>query len=157
MKMRKTTFIMIAVLMLVGAVLLSCANYNTFPDHSWGEELKDPAKLKEIIDNGETAVTVEGDTVTYSQYVIIDVRPTDDYNGGHIPTAINIKNGDVNAYENAGNTAPPKDAYCIVYCETGGRAEQAAKTMHDDYDYLYLLNWGSYKNWGDAGYEYETE
>lgn len=157
MKNRKLILVMIILLIFIGGVLSSCANYNTFPNHSWGEELKDPAKLKELIDNGETAVTVEGDTVTYSKYVIIDVRPSDGYNSGHVPTAINIKSGDINSYKDAGNTPPPKDTYCILYCETGGRAEQAAEKMHDDYDYLYLLNWGSYKNWGDAGYEYETD
>lgn len=141
--MKKTLTIFI--ILILALFMWSCVTIDTFPD-GLGEELQDPAELKKIIDNGETAV-VEG---TYSQYVIIDVRPSDAYNEGHVPTAINIKNGDTGSYDNP----PPKDAYIIVYCETGGRAEAAANDMLDN-GYEYLLNWGSYKKWGDAGYEYE--
>ncbi len=139
--------LIITFIITLSMLFFSCVTIDTFPN-GLGEELQEPENLKEIIDNGETAI-VDNE---YSQYVIIDVRPSGAYEDGYIPTAINIKNGDTESYDNP----PPKDAYIIVYCETGGRAESAANSMLDN-GYQYLLNWGSYKKWGDAGYEYETD
>lgn len=132
------------ILMIAGVFLFSCATIDTFIPEGLGEELKEPENLKAEIDDGNT------DPET-GKYLIVDVRPTGAYDGGHIPTAINIVNGDTSSIDNP----PAKDRFIIVYCETGGRAEAAAKKMMGE-GYQYLLNWGGFGRWGNAGYEYET-
>jgi rhodanese-related sulfurtransferase len=111
----------------------SCGHYNTFPpDRSKG--LDEPATLKALIDTRQT--------VDDGEYRIVDVRPESKYAKGHIPTAINLPNGNLEA----GGATLPKDKFIIVYCETGGRAEMAAKKMAKA-GYNYIYNWGGFGNW----------
>ena len=96
--------------------------------------LDEPAALKALIDQGQTV----GD----GAYRIVDVRPEGKYAEGHIPTATNLPNGNLDG----GKTPPPKDKLIIVYCETGGRAQMAAKKMAKaGYDHIY--NWGGFGGW----------
>ena len=83
-----------------------------------------------------------GQTVDDGEYRIVDVRPEGKYEKGHIPTAINIPNGNT---ETIGD-ALPKDKFVKVYCETGGRAEMAAKKMAN-VGYEKIYNWGGFGNW----------
>lgn len=111
----------------------SCSRYDTFPrDRSSG--LDEPAALEALIDAGQT--------VGAGDFRIVDVRPEGTYNKGHIPTATNLPNGNLEA----GNAPPPKDKLIIVYCETGGRAEMAAKKMGQA-GYAHIYNWGSFNKW----------
>jgi rhodanese-related sulfurtransferase len=112
---------------------MSCTGYNTFPtDRAKG--LDEPAALKALIDSGQT--------VAEGEYRIIDVRPKEKYDEGHIPTAMNLPNGNLD-----GAVPPPKkDKYIIVYCETGGRAQMAAKKMAKA-GYSHIYNWGGFGNW----------
>ena len=75
-------------------------------------------------------------------YRIVDVRPEGKYATGHIPTAMNLPNGNLDG----GKTPPPKDKLIIVYCETGGRAQVAAKKMAKA-GYAHIYNWGGFGNW----------
>lgn len=118
---------------ILAAFVLSCSGYNTFPkDRSRG--LDDPSALKALIDAGKTV----GD----GEYRIVDVRPEGKYAKGHIPTAMNLPNGNLEG----GKTLPPKDKLIIVYCETGGRAQMAAKKMAKA-GYKQIYNWGGFGNW----------
>ncbi len=115
------------------AFVLSCSGYDTFPkERSLG--LDDPAALKAIIDAGKTI----GD----GEYRIVDVRPEGKFAEGHIPTAMNLPNGNLKS----GKALPPKDKFIIVYCETGGRAQMAAKKMAKA-GYNHIYNWGGFGNW----------
>ena len=110
----------------------SCGHYNTFPkERSAG--LGEPAALKALIDSGQT--------VESGDFRIVDVRPEGKYAQGHIPTATNLPNGNLQTSED-----PPKDKLIIVYCETGGRAEMAAKKMGKA-GYSHIFNWGGFGNW----------
>ena len=126
---------MFAVIMLVAA---ACTGYDTFPKGE-SKGIESSASLKALIDSGAT----QGD----GEYRIVDVRPERKYNKGHIPTAINIPNGDVAASkENL-----PKDKKIIVYCETGGRAQAAAKNKMGPAGYTQIYNWGGFGKWeGEA-------
>lgn len=112
---------------------LSCGSYNTFPKEK-SKGLEEPAALKALIDAGET--------VDAGAYRIVDVRPEGKYAKGHIPTAMNLPNGNLDG----GKTPPPKDRMIIVYCETGGRAQVAAKKMAKA-GYTQIYNWGGFGNW----------
>lgn len=129
------------ILGMFAAALLcaSCATYNTFPQARVGK-VNEPADLNNLIKDGKTGENGE--------YVIVDVRPVKKYAEAHIPTAINIPNGKI---EEGDEKAPDKDKYIIVYCETGGRAQMAAKKMAK-VGYANIFNWGGFDGW-----PFETE
>jgi phage shock protein E len=58
-------------------------------------------------------------------HTLIDVRTADEFKGGHIPGSINIAVNDLNAKLNK----IPKDKPVIVYCQSGSRSSQAARTL----------------------------
>ena len=130
--MTKTKQTVVTIIVALWAV--SCTGYDTLPK---GESatLKDPAALKALIDSGATT----GD----GEYRIVDVRPERKFAKGHIPSAINIPNGDVEA---SGKDLP-KDKKIILYCETGGRAQAAAKNKLAPAGYNQIYNWGGYGGW----------
>ena len=111
----------------------SCGHYNTFPPER-SKGLDEPAALKALIDTRQT--------VDEGEYRIVDVRPEGKYARGHIPTATNLPNGKLDTDK----AIPPRDKFIIVYCETGGRAQQAAKKMAKA-GYNYIFNWGGFGNW----------
>lgn len=112
----------------------ACTGYDTFPaDASKG--LEHPAALKALIDSGAT--------VGEGEYRIVDVRPKRKYAKGHIPTAINIPNGRLDGSKET----PPKDKKIILYCETGGRAQTAAKKQLAPAGYTQIYNWGGFRGW----------
>ena len=110
---------------------LSCGTdvVDTLPN-GLGKELKNAAKLKEVIDKNEP------------NYVIIDVRRDDVYKAGHIPTAINMPDGII-----ADMKKPPeKDKYIILYCDFGQTSKSVAKKMLKE-GYPYILSWGGIEYW----------
>jgi len=129
-KMRKKTFLCVIAVLMFAA---SCAHYDSFPE-GLSEGLDEPEALKALIDEGKTG--------SDGRYRIIDVRPKEAYEEGHIPTAMNLPNGIIKK----DTDTPPKDALIIVYCETGGRAEMAARRMADA-GYEHIYNWGGYGKW----------
>lgn len=127
----------IALLSLICFFLLlffGCSYTNTFPE-GLGETIDESDELKSIIENDN------------QDFVIVDVRPEYKYKEGHIPSAINIPNGDLQSLENP----PPKDKYLILYCETGLRVESTFDNFIDA-GYQYLYNWG-----GMGEYNYPLE
>ena len=121
------------VVLMMAVSSVSCTGYDTFPKERT-KGLDEPATLKALIDGGQTV----GD----GEYRIVDVRPVEKYAKGHIPTAMNLPNGNLDN----GVTPPPKDKFIIVYCETGGRAQMAAKKMAKA-GYNHIYNWGGFGNW----------
>ncbi len=131
--------VMVSMLVGVAAICGSCGRFDTFPEDR-ASGLDQPAALKALIDSGQT--------VGSGEYRIVDVRPEGKYARGHIPTATNLPNGNLDA----GKETPPQDKLIIVYCETGGRAEMAAKKMSKA-GYDRIFNWGGFGNWTYAAEE----
>lgn len=75
--------------------------------------------------------------------VIIDVRNADEYNdGGHIKNSINIP------LDSIKDVTYDKNQTIIVYCLSGVRSREAAKTLYDmGYTSVYNLD-GGLINWG---------
>ncbi|MBN2528202.1 MAG: rhodanese-like domain-containing protein [Deltaproteobacteria bacterium] len=130
--MRK--FKALGMLTFVVFVMAACTGYDTFPTGE-SKGIDDSESLKALIDSGAT--------VGEGEYRIVDVRPNRKYKKGHIPTAINIPNGDVAA---SGEDLP-KDKKIILYCETGGRAQSAAKKKLAPAGYSRIYNWGGFGRW----------
>ena len=115
-------------------LMVACTGYDTLPKGE-SKGIESSASLKALIDSGATV----GD----GEYRLVDVRPARKYEKGHIPTAINIPNGDVEKAK----ADLPKDKKIIVYCETGGRAQAAAKNRLAPAGYTQIYNWGGFGKW----------
>lgn len=63
----------------------------------------------------------------HEQDVILDVRTKEEYATGHIEGAILLPDNEVSA--KAQDMIPDKTATILVYCRTGNRSKQAAKTL----------------------------
>ena len=61
---------------------------------------------------------------TSGDYIILDVRRSDEFASGHIPGAVNYANEDISNEKI--NLLPDYDQTIYVYCRTGRRSNQAA-------------------------------
>jgi rhodanese-related sulfurtransferase len=77
-------------------------------------------------------------------YVILDVRTLDEYQEGHIPGAINIPNE--NIANIAGEKLTNKEQLILVYCRSGNRSKQAAKTLAN-MGYTNIIEFGGIIDW----------
>ena len=62
-----------------------------------------------------------------SDYIILDVRTVEEYNGGHIPNAILIPNEEIK--QKAESILKDKNQLILVYCRSGRRSKQAASSL----------------------------
>ena len=93
----------------------------------------DPARLARLVREGKPAS------------LLIDVRTPAEYEGGHIPTAINVP------VDVIGNRPPTADkaALIIVYCRSGNRSAAARKTLVD-LGYTNVVDFGAVTRWEGA-------
>lgn len=82
---------------------------------------------------------IENDT---NEYLLIDVRTEEEYNSGHIPTAIHIPHTEI--VENV--PAGEKDDLIVVYCRTGARAGRALEALQEA-GYTNVYNFGGIIEW----------
>lgn len=116
-------------LWLLPLSLSTWAQTDTLPE-GLSKDIRTPEGLRAVVERKDP------------RFVIVDVRPPEEYAAGHIPTAINIPGGDT-----ADMKPPPaKDKYMVVYCH-GGRKSPAAgeKMLADGYQYVFV--WGGILNW----------
>lgn len=64
---------------------------------------------------------------TDSDYILLDVRRTDEFEEGHIPGAVNIPNETIGTEEI--ELLPDKNQTIYVYCRSGNRSKQASKNL----------------------------
>lgn len=76
--------------------------------------------------------------------VIIDVRSREEFNEKHIKDAVSIPVAIIE--ENIENVASSKDTLILLYCKSGKRAEEAAKTLMK-LGYTNVHSFGSIDNW----------
>ena len=77
-------------------------------------------------------------------YIILDVRTIEEYNDGHIPSAICIPNETID--ENVVNKLSNKEQLILIYCRSGNRSKQATKKLKD-LGYLNLIEFGGIIDW----------
>lgn len=81
-------------------------------------------------------------TLMEQNAIVIDVRTADEYATGHIEGSINIP------VDNISSINYDKDALIIVYCASGMRSSNAAKTLANlGYTNIHNLD-GGLINWG---------
>jgi len=64
---------------------------------------------------------------TPGNYIILDVRRTDEFAEGHIPGAINVVNEDIGAEQP--EELPDLDQAIFVYCRSGRRSKEASAKL----------------------------
>ena len=88
-------------------------------------------EAKEMMDNQEV--------------IILDVREQDEYDGGHIPSAMLLPVGMINE-ETAAGVIPGKDATVLVYCRSGNRSKTASSALAD-LGYTNIYEFGGINTW----------
>ena len=126
--MKRFTGILVFVALIL--VIFSCSTGYTSTDGTDLEKYLSPESLQLITQNPDSTIW------------IIDVRPENAYNKGHIPTAKSYPSRDI--LDRLGEI--PKTQNLIFYCETGGRAQMVINNLEDE-GYTRMFNWGGYTRW----------
>src|SRR4051812_4893219 len=100
----------------------------------------DPSDVKPLVDNG---------------VAIIDVRETDEFAAGHLPSARHVPRGHLES--RIENAVPDRSQRVVLYCASGNRSALAAKTLLDELGYESVESMtGGYTLWKDRGYDVEV-
>jgi rhodanese-related sulfurtransferase len=126
--MKRFTGILVFVALIL--VVFSCSTGYTSTDGTDLDKYLSPESLQVLTQNPDSTIW------------IIDVRPENAYNNGHIPTAKSYPSGDILDRLNE----LPKTQNLIFYCETGGRAQMVINNLEDE-GYTRMFNWGGYTRW----------
>lgn len=88
-----------------------------------------------------------------SDWVILDVRSTKEYNQGHVPGAINIAHSEIEKHIQ--KLSKYKDKPVVVYCKSGYRAGKATDILLEhDFKQVKHLD-GDMQGWEARGLEIE--
>ena len=77
-------------------------------------------------------------------HIIVDVRRQDEFDEGHIPSAILIPNESIDTAQPA--ELPDLDQIILVYCRSGNRSKQAAQKL-TDMGYTNVYEFGGIIDW----------
>lgn len=77
--------------------------------------------------------------------IILDVREQDEYDAGHIPSAVLLPVGNITT-ETASAVIPEKDAVVLVYCRSGNRSKTASQTLAE-LGYMNVYEFGGINTW----------
>ena len=81
-------------------------------------------------------------------FILLDVRTSEEFKAGHLPKAVNIPRGTLEFL--IGKHYPQKDVDIVLYCRTDARAALCAKTL-SDMGYTNVKNLkGAFKAWGGS-------
>ena len=81
---------------------------------------------------------------TEDNYVILDVRTSEEFRDGHIPGAVNIANEIIGTEEIP--ELPDKDQLILVYCRSGNRSKQASQKLAAQ-GYTNVVEFGGIHDW----------
>lgn len=88
------------------------------------------------------------------EFLLIDVRDTDEFAGGRLPGATHVNFGKL--FFTIQNYVEDKDTHFIIYCAVGARSTIAASILQDlGYTNLVELD-GGFNAWLNSGYPVET-
>ena len=79
-----------------------------------------------------------------SDYIILDVRTTEEFADRHIPDAINIPNETIGTEDIP--ELPDKDQLILVYCRSGNRSKQASDKLVG-LGYTNIVEFGGINDW----------
>ena len=79
-------------------------------------------------------------------YLIVDVRTSQEFDSGHIENAINIDNNLIQKANQPLAQLPDTDQTIFIYCRSGNRSSQAAKKL-ESLGYTSIIDFGGIQNW----------
>ena len=79
-----------------------------------------------------------------SDYIILDVRTTEEFADKHIPDAINIPDETIGTEDIP--ELPDKDQLILVYCRSGNRSKQASEKLAA-LGYTNVVEFGGINSW----------
>lgn len=79
-----------------------------------------------------------------TEYIILDVRTSEEFADKHIPGAINVPNEIIETQ--ALSQLPDKDQLIMVYCRSGNRSKQASKKLVA-LGYTNVVEFGGINDW----------
>lgn len=136
---------------LIGASARNCSTYNAQPVAAVTQTAAPlttaapvPAEYHKITADEAKARMDSGDAL-----LIVDVRTPEEYEGGHIPGAINVPNEGI--LDEMPVELPDKNAETLVYCRSGRRSSDAAHKLVA-MGYTAVYDFGGIIDW-----PYETE
>jgi len=97
-----------------------------------------------------TVEEIKNDIDAGKNFVLLDVRTSEEFNAGHLPKSVNIPRGTMEFI--VGKSYPNKDTQIVLYCRTDARAALCTHTLKE-MGYTNVKNLqGGFKAWGEAGY-----
>ena len=97
-----------------------------------------------------TVGEIKNDIDAGMNFVLLDVRTSEEFNAGHLAKGINIPRGTLEFL--IGKFYPNKDTEIVLYCRTDARAALCTNTLKE-MGYTNVKNLkGGFKAWGEAGY-----
>ena len=112
--------------------------------------------ITQIIGEAKSQITevtvgvIKNDIDVGKNFVLLDVRTSDEFNAGHLPKGINIPRGTLEFL--IGKFYPNKETEIVLYCRTDARAALCTNTLKE-MGYTNVKNLkGGFKAWGEAGY-----
>lgn len=129
----RTLFALLLVFTAAGSFAAGRAAAENGAESSDLKRYRDPKVLAEVIETGEPP------------HLVVDVRTAGEYDGGHIPTAVNIP------VQVIADKAPevPKDRLIVVYCRSGNRSARAAQIL-EDLGYQRVVDFGGIYRWENS-------
>lgn len=79
-----------------------------------------------------------------TDYLIVDVRRSDEFAEGHIAGAINVPNEDID--DEMPELLPDKDQLLLIYCRSGNRSKEASQKLAD-IGYTNVYEFGGINTW----------
>lgn len=138
MNIKKYIGIILVMLMIVG--MTGCSSINQGGDVKNMSTNINEQKQYTQVSMEETIAIME----TEQDYIILDVRTSEEYSEYHIPNAINIPNETIGTNEIL--ELPNKEQLILVYCRSGNRSKQAAKKLAD-LGYSHVVEFGGINDW----------
>jgi rhodanese-related sulfurtransferase len=141
--MMKTNRLLI-IFCLLGVVLISATAFaegKTIPQMI-GEAKSQIAEV--------TVQEIKADIDAGKNFVLLDVRTSEEYKAGHLPKSVNIPRGMLE-FE-IGKAYPNKETLIVLYCGTSGRGALCTNALMG-MGYKNVKNMqGGLKAWGETGY-----
>ena len=76
-----------------------------------------------------TVEEIKNDIDAGKEFVLLDVRTSEEYNAGHLPNSVNIQRGLLEFL--IGKKHPEKDTNIILYCRTDSRAALCTNALKE--------------------------
>ena len=128
--MRKRLWLLIAAILLLSIALVACNKQDDTRDDVTFEQIT-PAEAKALMDSEQ-------------DYIILDVRTSDEFAAGHIAGAILIPDYEIG--EKAESILTDKEQLILVYCRSGRRSKNAANELAT-LGYTNIKEFGGINDW----------